>query len=69
MAKPEQNGIEVIAKARGHYGGKVREEGERFTVTGETKIGSWMQPVEVKPAPKPEPKPEPKQAPVKGDDI
>ena len=73
MAKPETNSIEVIATARGYYGGMVREAGDRFVVTGETNIGSWMKPVEVKPEPKPEPKPKPKpapkQAPAKADDI
>lgn len=71
MGKTEQKTIEVIATSRGHYGGMVREAGERFTITADTKIGSWMSAV-VKPAQEQEPKPapEPTKAPAgKPDDI
>jgi hypothetical protein len=34
--------MKVIATRRGFYGGKVREEGEKFSIAKREDLGSWM---------------------------
>jgi hypothetical protein len=38
--------MQVIATQKGYYGSKVREAGERFTLSDEAHLGSWMKAVE-----------------------
>jgi len=42
--KPHRDTVEVIATAKGYYGEKIREVGEKFFVA-DNQVGDWMEPV------------------------
>lgn len=42
-SKVESGAIKVVAVTVGYYGGKVRNEGDKFTVSDEKKLGIWME--------------------------
>lgn len=43
MATKERTGIEVKALAKGYYGNRLREEGDKFVIEKESDMGSWME--------------------------